>query len=159
MEKLVHNIFLSVFVKPEDNYDEIKSGFLKLVGIILEKKGKDILEIKEENTKGFNDRIIKIISCKIDKDKYVKKWIKNMLNNLTKEQKDMLINQKESRLDDDLFFFIRLDKKKFLSGNWWITEEGDCYHIKLHIAAYPAKKEKGMHIIDKIFKELKKEKE
>ena len=152
MEKLIHNILFSVFIKPEEDYENIFDGFIQLLGELGLNENDDI-ELREEESIGFNDKKIKIISTKIHKERYVKIWIKYLLSNLTKKQKEMLISQKESRLDEDLFFFIRLDKQKFLLNEWDITDGGDCYHIKLHIAAYPAKKEKAMTIIDKIFKE------
>ena len=54
--------------------------------------------------------------------------------------------------DDDLNFFLRLEKPKLFNHEYWITDSGDCMHIKINLAAFPKKKEKAAPLIKEIFK-------
>ena len=79
-------------------------------------------------------------------------FLKVLNEKLSKEQKDMLVMQVDSRLDDELHFFIRLDKEKLMDDEYFITDSGNCFHVRMSIAAYPAKKEIGKKIVQNIFK-------
>ena len=167
-QKLIHNISVSVFIKPEDDYEIVKTHFQKFLDPILDtmpqdqldqtlnnkdhskNKGdsKNKIQINESKVTGFDSRQITILELKLEKQSQIKKFIKFMLNSLTEEQISLLIRQKESRLDEDLFFFIRLDKNKLVEKDeFFITDCGNCFHIKIHIAAYPAKKDKALGLI------------
>jgi RNA binding exosome subunit len=66
----------------------------------------------------------------------------HLMNSLSDFDRGSLFRQVESRLDEELFFFIRIDKEKLIKANEFIlTDEGNCYHIKLGVAAYPRKRE------------------
>jgi len=145
-----HNIFISVFSKPEDNEKNIKNSLMSLFPFNLTDEK---IEIKTKKCLGFNEREIKIFEIMLEKEKHIRKFLENLNENLSKEQKELLIKQIYSRLDDDLYFFIRLDKDKLINENkFWITDSGNCYHIKIKIAAFPNKKHIAAKNIEKIFR-------
>ncbi len=148
--KLIHNLAVSVFIKPEDEATTIKQAFLSFFPFDLEKEK---IKLIEKSATGFQERKIVILEVTLAKERHIKPTFEALLNRLTKEQKELLIKQKESRLDEDLEFFIRFDKTKLIKENkYLITDSGNCFHLKLSIASFPAKREIALAIIDKIFK-------
>jgi len=72
---------------------------------------------------------------------------------LVNEQRELILRQAETRLDREFNFFIRFDKEKLVNENkYWITDSGNCFHIKMNIACFPRKREQALKIIQNIFK-------
>ena len=79
----------------------------------------------------------------IDKDRFIKEFLSNLLEKLSPDTKDLILKQLDSRIDDECKFFLRFDKQKLLEEDYlWLTDKGDCYHIAVTVAAFPAKKER-----------------
>lgn len=146
--KLAHKIKISVFCSPEKDEEKIRNSLISLIPFNLENEKVDL---KETKAKGFNEKLIKILEIELEKEKHTAFFLKNLSEMLNEKQKELLIRQIKSRLDDNLHFFIRLDKEKFLKNELFITDSGNCFHIKISIAAFPAKKEKGIEIVKEIF--------
>jgi len=147
--KYAHHIELSVFAHEGEDTDKIKQTLVSLVPLDFEEEK---ITVEEKNATGFKDKKIKILSIELEKEKHTNTFLEALLNRLTKEQKEHLMMQRESRLDDELCFFIRFDKPQLLQGQTEITDSGNCFHIKIHIASFPAKRENAMQVIDKLFK-------
>ncbi len=146
---LSHNICISVFSKPEDNKENIKNSLISLFPFNLKDEK---IELKSKKCLGFNEREIIIFEVVLEKEKHINKFLKSLNEKLSKEQKQLLINQIESRLDNDLNFFLRLDKEKLINEKLlWITDSGNCYHIKIKISAFPNKKQIAARNIEKMF--------
>ena len=146
--KLAHNVKITVFCNPEEDKDVIKAGLFSLVPFNLEEEK---IELNETNAKSFNERIIKIFEIGFGKEKHTTLFLKYLNDRLNEQQKELLIRQIKSRLDDHLHFFIRLDKENLLNKKYVITDSGNCFHIKISIAAFPAKKDKGVLVVKEIF--------
>ena len=86
------------------------------------------------------------------KQKHTSLFLKNLMKKLSQEQKDLLLRQLESRLDETLHFYIRLDKNKLLDNEYFITDSGNCFHIKIAIAAYPHKRDVAIEVMKYILK-------
>lgn len=150
MGDYLHTACLRVFAKEDEDFGKIRKRFLEFFPFDLDEEK---IGLKEQKAIGFKEKKIKILEATLSKKRHLKKFLEHMLNRLTKEQKELLIRQKESRLDEDLEFFIRFDKDKMLENSgYFITDSGNCFHLKLSIAAFPAKRETALAIIDKIFK-------
>lgn len=145
--KQIHHITISVFAKLEEDIEGIKEGFLSLFPFDLEEKKVDLVQ---RNMQGFNERTIVSYEVVLEKSGVVGLFFENLKSNLNNEQKDLLIRQKESRLDEELNFFIRLDKEKLMDGDYFITDSGNCYHIKMKIAVFPAKRDSALEVIDEL---------
>ncbi|MBR9677552.1 hypothetical protein GOV04_05400 [Candidatus Woesearchaeota archaeon] len=143
--KLFHNITISVFAPPEEDQEQIKSALLKLVSI-------EKILLKESKTVGFNDRQIIVYEIKLEKQRHITEFFNNLKKQLSVEQKELLLKQLDSRLDNDLFFYLRLDKNKLLNNEYIIVDSGNCFHIKFSIAVYPAKREKAIDLLEENFK-------
>lgn len=143
--KYAHNIKVSVFCKQEDNEADILKNLLALFPFNLEEQK---VKVNRSNAEGFQQRKIVIYEITLEKDRHINEFINHLLSSLNDEQKQLLIRQLDSRIDNDLNFFLRLDKDKLIKeGKYFITEYGNCYHIKMSVAAFPSKKEMALEVI------------
>jgi len=152
MMKSLNRVTLSVFVKPHEGEDlaAVKQALIDLVPLNLEDEK---LGVKDEVAQGFNEQPIHILSITLVKQSHCTAFLKALLNRLTREQKELFLSQKESRLDNELNFFIRLDKDAWLSNRTVsITDSGRCFHITMAIATYPARRPDALLSVEKIFK-------
>jgi RNA-binding protein len=143
----VHYIEMRVFCKEEDNEEAIVNKISELFPFDFKK---DKIKFSQRTAYGFDDKKIKILTVTIDKDRHTNKFIQAFFSKLTGEQKELLLKQLESRLDDKLHFYIRLDKDSLLNNEFWITDTGNCFHFTFAIAAYPHRREVAVEIIAKM---------
>ncbi|MBA3063865.1 hypothetical protein FP803_00315 [Candidatus Woesearchaeota archaeon] len=146
---LAHNIRINVFCKPEDDIELMTKNLLSLIPFDIKEQK---IELKKTNATGFNEKKITILEVYLEKESHTNLFLNNLAINLADEQKLLIKKQADSRLDNELNFFLRLDKSKLINKNkLWLTDKGDCYHIKIKIAAFPHKREVALKTIEKIF--------
>ncbi|MEM4263293.1 MAG: RNA-binding domain-containing protein [Candidatus Woesearchaeota archaeon] len=127
--KAAHKVVLTVFAKEDENIEKVKQALISLVPLDLEAEK---IKIQQQTATGFEEKQIKIYKIILEKTRHANEFVKSLIRKLTKEQKELLLRQAESRLDEELFFYIRLDKTQLLEKNeYYITDSGDCFHIKI----------------------------
>ena len=147
--KKIHHIWLTVHSKPEDNETKVLTNLKKFIPLNL---GDEKIEIQITKATSVKERIVKIFQVHLEKTRHINLFIKNLNNILTEKQKQLLIKQEESRLDNENHFFLRFDKDILINENrFFITDKGNCYHIKMSIAAYPTTRQNALKIVKKIF--------
>jgi len=152
--KAVHTVAISVFTMPGDKTDNsqiarvIDNALKELVDLDF---GKEKLAIRITKVEGFNNRMIDIRELTLTKEAHTNHFLAHLLSKLDSNQKSLLAEQSESRLDEELNFYIRLGKPELLRGEYCITESGDCFHIKMHIAAFQKKRGAALDVVEKIF--------
>ncbi|MCH8004219.1 MAG: hypothetical protein IH934_06340 [Nanoarchaeota archaeon] len=150
--KIAHQIKTKVFSyeKFNDNDKIILDKFLQLLPFNLKDQK---IELKRTEAFGFNDNRITIFEVILAKEKHTKQYLENLIKNIDEEQKKLILEQLESRLDDNLDFFLRFDKDEYLKNDKLkLTDSGNCFHIKISVAAFPKKREIGLGIVKSIFK-------
>jgi hypothetical protein len=145
--KTAHNVMITVFSNEGEDSEKIKEGLIKLAALNLEKEK---IKIEQEKAEGVLGSRIDIFRINLEKERHVNSFLENLFFKLSQQQKELIIKQIETRVDDECRFFLRLDKDKLLEGQYWVTDKGNCFHIKISIAAYPAKKEKAVEIVRKL---------
>jgi hypothetical protein len=145
--KLANIIKVSVFIKPEEDENSLKLKLLELLPFNLEEEK---IVLKKTRATGFGQKEIIIYEVELDKDKHTNLFLKNLKEKLDEQQRIMLIKQ-EDRLDERLNFFIRLDKESLLQEQYQVTDCGECFHIRISIAAFPRKKDVALEVVKKIF--------
>ena len=152
--KYAHSIKLNVFSHENENSDIILNSFLKFFPFRLE-ENKIILN--KTNAKGLNESTIGIFEAVLTKANLISKFLEFILNNLSQEQKQNILKHAESRLDEDLDFFIRFDKDEWISNNKLeLTDSGKCFHLKISIAAFPKKREVALNTVKELFSSNRK---
>jgi len=150
--RYIHNAKITVFLKPEEYIgskliEQVKDSMHRFLPIDLDKEK---VSITEENVESFENRKIKILTLDISKEAHTNIFIKT-LKVLLREQCATILDQKESRLDEELCFYIRLDKESMLKGIAELTDSGDCFHIKMHVAAYPKNRDAALKVVEEMF--------
>lgn len=149
--KLAHLILIKVFSYEKNNDDRnlILNKFLRLFPFELTDEK---IRLNKDTAEGFQGKKITIYEAVLNKDKHIKSFIENLAKNIDESQKNFILMQKESRLDNDLDFFLRFDKDEYLRNNKLVlTDSGNCFHIKISVAAFPKKREIALKMIDEMF--------
>ena len=147
--KYAHQIRLSVFSYEHEDRNSVLESFLGFFPFSLEENK---VLLKNTKASGFNKKIVEIFEAALAKDKLINQFLNNLLNNLNEVQKGQLLQQAESRLDADLNFFIRFDKDFWIKDRkLFITDSGNCFHLKVSVAAYPKKREVALNVVKELF--------
>jgi len=101
----------------------------------------EFLNVKEEEftineTTGHFDNPIIILNVKIIK-KQAQRFVKKLLESLTNDEVNMLIEEIEERIVDSRFH-MRLDKQKLIKGKLVISEK-ETIKLKIHAPIYNKK--------------------
>lgn len=128
---MIHNIRFRLFVYEWEKQEDLTQA---IFNILLE------AEIIVEEAEGITGDKILILSGTINKKKYTKEFFNNLLA-LDKDQLNKLDNDFERKIDDNGNLFLRFSKEDALNEKWTIVDSGDTLHLKVKIAAYPARKE------------------
>ena len=127
--KMIHNIKFRAFVYENESVDEISEAILNIL---------PEAEIEAEEAEGLLEDKIIILSGVVSK----KRFTKTFFNTLLKwTDLDKLNSDLERKMDDKGNWFLRFDKDDALDEKWTILDSGDSIHLKVKIAAFPAKKE------------------
>jgi RNA-binding protein len=71
---------------------------------------------------------------------------------LSETEKTKLLLRLNSYIDDELTLFLRFDKREWTeSKKLLLTESGDCFHIRISLAAFPKRRDAALNVARKIF--------
>jgi RNA-binding protein len=148
MMKQAHYVEMRVFCKEGEDEQAIISKIKEIYPFDFEKEK---INFKWQNADVFDNKKLKIFYVTADKDRHVKKFLAGFLDKISREDKNILLEQLESRLDSSLHFFLRLDKDRMMLNNEYIlTESGNCFHFRIAVAAYPHKREIAVKIVEEM---------
>ena len=144
--KLAHTITLSCFVKKGEDEESLRQALIGMVPLDLELEK---IKVHKTVAEGFENKII-ILEITLEKESHTTKFIDHLKKELGSAQCETIASQ-ENRVDDECYFYLRLDKKKLLEKKYVVTDSGDCIHVKMSIAAFPKKREAAVAVVKKIF--------
>jgi RNA binding exosome subunit len=136
---MIHNIRFRIFVYNDENEEELIEGLLNIL---------PNCEIQKEDAEGIFEEPITILTGLVDKKRFTKEFFNN-LKNLDKDQLNKLLNDLDKKMDDNGNLFLRFSIEDAINGKWTIVDSGNCIHLKVKIAAYPAKKEIAISNLEK----------
>ena len=132
---MIHNIKFRAFVYENESIEDITQAILNIL---------PEAEIESEEAEGLTENRIIILSGTLSKKRYTKTFFNTLIENV---DLDKFTNDLERKMDDKGNLFLRFDKNDAYDEKLTILESGDAIHLKIKIAAFPAKKEIA---IDKI---------
>lgn len=147
--KIAHNIVFTVFISPEElvsDPERITRFESQLRALIPIDFVKEKLAFKKTDVEGFNGRKIRIITLTIEKGPHVTSTLKALHNVLEPLTRAKILQELDSRIDEESFFYIRFDKDAFCQGIYTLTDTGNCVHLKIAIAAYPKKRDVTLQV-------------
>jgi RNA-binding protein len=140
---MIHNISYRAFVYGTENKEKVLDSIKTLF---------PSSSPQCESTEGFYKNPVLILSNKIDKKSEIKDFVEK-LSTMSDPARKRILNRLEDRIDDYGNLFLRFDKQRSFLGDLKVVEHGDSIHVKVKIAAYPAKKKVAIEIARKLFKE------
>ena len=126
---MIHNIKFRAFVYENESADEIAQAILNIL---------PEAEIETEIAEGLTENEILILTGVVSKKRYTKTFFKTLLENVDLEK---LNDDLELKIDEKGNWFLRFDKNDAFDEKLTIVDAGDSIHLKIKIAAFPAKKE------------------
>jgi hypothetical protein len=138
---MIHNISYRAFVYGTENQEKVETGIKTLF---------PSSSPKSELTEGYYKNSVLILSDKITKKRETRNFV-NILNELPVPDKKRISHQLENKIDDNGNLFLRFDKQRAYLGDLKVVEHGDSIHVKIKIAAYPAKKEIALKLAREMF--------
>ena len=126
---MIHNIKFRVFVYENEDFQELSQAILNIL---------PEAEINAEEAEGLTEDKIIILSGTVSKKRYTKAFFNSLLESV---DLDKLNNDLERKIDEKGNWFLRFDKADAIDEKLTIKDSGDSIHLKIKIAAYPAKKE------------------
>lgn len=126
---MIHNIKFRAFVYEDESVEEISQAILNIL---------PEAEIEAEEAEGMLEDKIIILSGVVSKKRYTNTFFNTLLEfaDLDKLNSDL-----ERKMDEKGNWFLRFDKSDALNEKWTILDSGDSVHMKIKIAAYPARKD------------------
>ena len=147
--KYAHSIKLSVFSYEYGDSGNVSDAFLKFFPFNLQDNK---IELKKTYAAGFSESKIEILEAVLAKTNIINHFIQSTLDKLEQSQKQIILNQIESRMDKNLDFFLRFDKESWIHNKKLIlTDSGKCFHLRISIAAFPKKREVALNIVKEMF--------
>jgi len=141
---MIHNIRYSLFVYEDENEEELIEGLKNIL---------PTAKIEREVAEGMMEDEIIILSGKIDKKKETKEFLNNLLS-MDKPSLEKLSDDLQKKVDKNGNLFIRFSKTSACDEKWEICDTGDSIHLKIKIAAYPAKKEVAINLLYEALNEV-----
>jgi len=126
---MIHNIKFRAFVYEDESIDEISQAILNIL---------PEAEIEVEEAEGLLEDKILILTGTVSKKRYTKTFFNTLLENA---DLDKLDDDLERKMDDKGNWFLRFDKTDAFDEKWTILDKGDAIHLKVKVAAFPAKKQ------------------
>lgn len=148
--KRAHAIKLRVIVGPGQE-ELVKERLLSMLGLPLsEVQEEEDISFDVDEAEDFSGNDLHLVRTSYTKTRNTNRVLDVLREKLPRGDREMVVSQ-EDRLDDDLNFHIRLDLDAFLDGAYILTEDGDCVHVRVKVAAYPAKRDEAMTVVRDVF--------
>ena len=135
---MIHNISYRTFVYGTENEEKVKKAVKTLFP--------NSSPIREE-TEGYYNNPVLILHDKIEKNRDIKDFIQIV----KKIPSSNILNDLNRKMDDKGNLFLRFDKQKACQGDLHIVEHGDSIHVKIKMAAYPARKENAIKLVRELW--------
>ncbi|MBP1946077.1 RNA-binding protein [Methanobacterium petrolearium] len=140
---MIHNLSYRAFVYSTESEEKVREAICTLLPTALPEK---------EVTEGYHNNPVIILHGKITKKREINDFLEK-LRSLKPSVKKKILKELHNRMDDKGNLFLRFDKQCAYLGDLKMVEHGDALHLKLKIAAYPARKEIALEVAQKIFEE------
>jgi len=138
---MIHNISYRAFVYGTENKEKV----LESIKTLFPNSSPQC-----EETEGYYKNPVLILTNKIDKKREIKDFV-DKLSKMNDPIRKRILHRLEDKMDDSGNLFLRFDKQRAYQDDLKIVEHGDSIHLKIKIAAYPAKKKVALEIARKLF--------
>lgn len=106
-------------------------------------------EIERSKTAGYHGNPITVLEVRITDARRIKVFLKAL------DRKDVsyLLDSIEKRVDEDSFFFLRLDKQEAFQERFVLADHDDVIAVRAKIKSYPQSRDNAVKVITKILQD------
>ncbi len=141
--------FKSIEVSTIVHATESKKKLKKTLRLLIPEE----VEIEESEAEGHYGDSKLLFSARIENRSEIRKFWDNILEHLVEKEKDWLKNNAIDRIADDCKLYLRFDKQLAVAEEMLrFSDSGDVVHVRINIAAYPAKKDLAVEEMEKFLK-------
>lgn len=140
---MIHNLSYRVFVYGTENKEKVIKAIHTLFPSSIP---------QETLTEGYYKNSVLILHDKIQKKNDIKDFIK-VMQGMKYPDKKRILRELDNKMDAKGNLFLRFDKQRAYLDALNIVEHGDSIHVKIKIAAYPAKKVPALKLARKLWDE------
>lgn len=132
---MIHNISYRTFVYGTENEEKVKQAVKTLF---------PNSSPQSDYTEGYYKDPVLILHQKIEKKRDIKDFIQKLKEDPSNIKR--ILEDLDRKMDDKGNLFLRFDKQRAYLDELKIVEHGDSIHVKIKIAAYPARKKQAMKL-------------
>jgi RNA binding exosome subunit len=129
----ISSVEFTTHVHATEDLDKVKQALLFLIPENIHDK----LKLKVDKVKGHWNNPISLLQAKITKSNDVKQIIKYITTSLQDQDKDILREGLEKRIDKSRLY-LRFDKQTAFKGHLKLRDEDDVIRVKITFAIYPS---------------------
>lgn len=107
-------------------------------------------ELSRNKSEGYHGNPITILEARVTNAKPVKRFLASL------DGKDVasMLDSLERRVDEDSFFFLRLDKQAAYDERFVLADHDDVISVRGKIKSYPQSRENALRVLEGILREL-----
>jgi len=146
MERIASHLEWSVLIAEDEDASPVEAALRSLVPLSLDAEK---LAVLASAAKGFNERKVLIERIALEHQRHIRAALAHLREMLSAEQRSLLLKQASSRLDEQMRFYLRLDKAALLAGRVELTDGGECFHCKVSLSAFPRSEQAALAVLQK----------
>lgn len=136
--------FRSAVVSTFAHATEAEERVLDALRILLPEE----IEVRRSRLKGHHGNPIVNLEARIKRKETRKLW-QRILVKLRGGESEKIARTAPDRIDETCHLHLRFDKQLAYTGELALAEGGDVIHLRLKVAAYPAKREVAVDLVEK----------
>jgi len=138
--------FRSAVVSTFVHATEAEKRILDALRILLPEE----IEVRRLRFKGHHGNPILSLEARIGRKETQELW-QRILAKLRGGELEKIAMVAPGRIDKTCHLHLRFDKQLAYAGGLALTEGGDVIHLRLKVAAFPAKREAAVDLVEKFF--------
>ncbi len=136
--------FRSAVVSTFAHATEAEERVLDALRILLPEE----IEVRRSRLKGHHGNPIVNLEARIKRKETRELW-QRILAKLRGGEFEKIARAAPDRIDETCHLHLRFNKQLAYAGELALTEGGDVIHLRLKVAAYPAKREVAVDLVEK----------
>ncbi len=111
------------------------------------------VEVQHSKLKGHHGNPIIGFDARVNRKKLMRELWERVVAKLRVGELDNIRSILPTRVDDSCCLYLRFDKQFAYRGELVLTDSGDAIHFKLKAAAFPAKRDVAIRLVEKFIRE------
>jgi len=113
------------------------------------------VEVKQTKLKGHHGNPITSFEASVEQRKLLRELWQRVVEKVRAGEIEKIASSLPEKVDETCHFYLRFDKQHAHAGKLVLTEGGDAIHLRMKVAAFPAKPEVAVELVRKFFTEVK----